>query len=111
MFYAILKSIKDKECNHREMRQIAADYVESLDINNENIVFEEEGVRGKKEYVNKIRNNGEYTNATVLEAITKKTNIIFGIYKSDERYKDEPWNIIDVGDNEICKGVIFQHLD
>ena len=44
MFYAILKSIKDKEYNHQEMRQISADYVESLDIDNENVVFEEEGV-------------------------------------------------------------------
>ena len=81
MFYAILKSIKDREYIHKELRQIAADFVESLDINNENAVFEEEGVSSKKECVNKIRNNGQYTNAKVLEAITKKTNIILEFIK------------------------------
>ena len=90
MFHAILKSIKDREYIHKELRQIAADFVESLDIDNENAVFEEEGVNSKKEYVNKIRKDGVFTNGIVLDAITKRTNIIFGIYKSDERYKDEP---------------------
>ena len=111
MFYAILKSIKNSEYIHKELRQIAADFVESLDINNENAVFQEEGVSSKKEYVNKIRKDGVFTNGIVLDAITKKTYIIFGIYKSDERYKNSPWNIIEVGDNEICKGVILLHFE
>ena len=37
------------------------------------------------------------------------TNYIIGIYKSDERYKENPWTIIDTNNDEY-KGVILIHL-
>ena len=72
MFYSILKSIKGKEILHNELRQIVADYIESINYEEEETTFKEEGCKNKMEYLNKIRKSGEYTNSIALEAITKK---------------------------------------
>ena len=83
MYYAILKSIKSKEIGHLELRQITADYIESINYEDEEEIFKEENCQNKIQYLNKIKKNGEYTNSIVLEAIAKKTNIIIGIFLAD----------------------------
>ena len=79
MFSAILKSIKENEARHIELRQMVADFIEQTEYDEEEIVFKEENCKSKKEYLTLIRKNGEYTNDIILETISKKTNILFGI--------------------------------
>ena len=107
MFTAILKSIKENVSRHLELRQIAADFVEEQEYEEEEAIFKEEGNRTKKENAIKIRKDGEYTNDIVLEAISKKTNITFAIYKDDERYRDNPWTIIEPNQEQKYKGIIM----
>ena len=109
LFYANLKSNKEKEIKHMELRQIADDYIEQIDYENENTIFTEKNCKAKKEYVDKIRKNGEYGNDIVLEAISKMTNYIIGIYKSDSRYKENSWTLIEPFSNNY-KVIILFHL-
>ena len=111
MFYSILKSIKGKEILHNEFRQIEADYIESINYEEEETTFKEEGCKNKKQYLNKIRKNGEYTNSIALEAITQKTNIIIAVYLADEIYKKELWIIFEPNEKSEIKGVILLHLE
>ena len=110
MFYAILKSIKENEIKHMEMRQIVPDYITQINYDNEEAIFREEKCRTKYEYANKLRKNGAYANDIALEAIAKMTNFLIGIYKSDERYKQNPWTIIDTSNDEY-KGIILLHFN
>ena len=110
MFYAILKSIKENEIKHMEMRQIVADYITQINYDNEEAIFREEKCKTKYKYANKLRKNGAYANDIALEAIAKMTNFLIGIYKSDERYKQNPWTIIDTSNDEY-KGIILLHFN
>ena len=47
MFYSILKSIKGKEILNNEFRQIEADYIESINYEEEETTFKEEGRKNK----------------------------------------------------------------
>ena len=94
-----------------ELRAITADYIETINYEEEKAIFQEENCTTKFEYANKLRKNGYYANDISLEAISKKTKTIIGIYKSDERYKSNPWTIIESGINERPKGIILIHLE
>ena len=110
MYYAILKSIKSKEIRHLELRQITADYIESMNYEEEEI-FKEENCQNKVQYLNKIKKNGEYTNSIVLEAISKKVNMIIAVFLADERYKENPWIIFEPNNESKIKGILFLHLE
>ena len=109
LFYSILKSIKEKEIKHLELRQIICDYIELTNYESD-IIFEEENCKTKSEYITKIRKNGEYANDIALEALAKQNYLIIGIYKEDQRYENNPWTIIDIPENKKIKGVILIHL-
>ena len=47
MFYSILKSIKGKEILNNEFRQIEADYIETINYEEEETTFKEEGCKNK----------------------------------------------------------------
>ena len=110
MYYAILKTLKINEIRHLELRQITVDYIESINYEEEEKIFQEENCQNKQQYIEKIKKNGEYTNSIVLEAISKKTNIIIGVYLADERYKDNPWITFEPCNENKVKGVILLHL-
>ena len=111
MFYSILKSLNIKESKHMELRAITADYIETINYEEEKAIFQEENCNTKSEYAKKLRKNGYYANDIALEAISKKTKTIIGVYKSDVRYQSNSWTIIDNGTNEKPKGVILIHLE
>ena len=95
LFYLILKSIKERIVKHTELRQIVCDYIEN-DGYESDAIFEEEKCKTKYEYIKKLRRNREYANDIALEAMTKITNIIIGIYIEDKRYENNPRAIIDI---------------
>ena len=111
IYYAILKSIKSKEIRHLELRQITADYIESINYEEEEEIFKEENCQNKVQYLNKIKKNGEYTNSIVLEAISKKVNMIIAVFLADERYKENPWIIFEPNNENKIKGILFLHLE
>ena len=72
MFYSILKSLNIKESKHMELRAITADYIETINYEEEKAIFQEENCNTKSEYAKKLRKNGYYANYIALEAISKK---------------------------------------
>ena len=55
MYYAILKTLKINEIRHLELRQITADYIESIDYEEEEKIFQEENCQNKQQYIEKIK--------------------------------------------------------
>ena len=110
MTRAILKSIDENEANHIELRQILMDYIKNTEYEEENTIFIEEKCSNKEEYIKKAREEGYYLSGIALETMVKKTNLIVGVYKSDKRYKEDPWSIITPTEGDI-KGVILLYLE
>ena len=107
---AMLRSIGENELKHLELRQTIADNIESEDL--ENIgkdLFLEEKCSNKREYIKKIREDGAYLNGIILEVLSKRLKILFGIYLEDNRYSEDPWKIISPTSDDI-KGVILLTL-
>ena len=63
MFRALLKSAKDDECKHLELRQETADQIKSTNYVDEGIF----SPLSKEEYISNLRRNGEYTQDSCFE--------------------------------------------
>ena len=63
---AILKSIKENELYHPELRQIITDIILEEDFGNIEELFKEENCKNKEEYAKKIRKDGYYLGDIVL---------------------------------------------
>ena len=88
MTRAILKSIRENETNHLELRQILMDYIQNTNYDEEeDTLFKEENCDTKKEYIEKARSDGYFLSGITLETMVKKTHLIVRIYKNDARYR------------------------